>query len=107
MRILRLANKLSTFDLQLPSGNKITISAEGEEEDLAFFKKKAKNFFEENNAEHKRHKNQVLTEDQVRAIKIARRDKGWGRIRLSRKFKVSKSTIERIITGKSWKDIKI
>jgi ribosome-binding protein aMBF1 (putative translation factor) len=70
---------------------------------LPIFKSKTIDFF--NRGERVRHGNQKLTEDQVREIKKIRREKGWGRTRLARKFNVGKTTIERIISGATWKDI--
>lgn len=95
-----------SITIELPiKEEKITISAQGSPEALAFFKERAIYFFKEMGGEKIRHINQKLTEDQVREIKRIRKEKGWGRTRLSRKFKVGKSTIERILDGRSWKDV--
>lgn len=93
------------FKLPIKDSETITVIAEGQNiEVLEFFKRKSIVFFE-NGAERIRHANQKLTEDQVREIKKIRREKGWGRTRLAKKFKVGKTTIERILNGETWKDI--
>lgn len=92
------------FELALPGGETVKVMAEGELEALAFFKLKTTKFFD-NGAVQIRHSNQKLTEEQVREIKKIRRETGWGRTRLARKFKVGKTTIERILNGETWKDI--
>jgi len=93
-----------SFDIALPSEEIVEVTVKGKPEDVAFFKEKTVKFFDDG-AERMRHANQKLTEDQVREIKKIRREKGWGRTRLAKKFKVGKTTIERIINGETWKDI--
>ena len=94
----------TSFNIALPSGEQIEVVVEGSPEATTFFKEKTVKFFADG-AEQMRHTNQKLTEDQVREIKKIRREKGWGRTRLSRKFKVGKTTIERILNGETWKDV--
>lgn len=94
-----------TIKFKVPvKGSDIEITASGNIEDLDFFKEKTIKCFEQA-TEKIRHANQKLTEEQVHEIKKIRKEKGWGRVRLSRKFNVGKTTIERILNGDSWKDI--
>lgn len=105
---LKDSNKI-TFDLPISGSDwcqTITITAEGSPDALKYFKDKTISLFK-TGVPKKRHNNQKLTEEQVIEIKRIRREKGWGRTRLAKKFKVGKTTIERIINGKSWMILKI
>lgn len=93
-----------SFYTTLPNEEQVKVVVEGSAEAASFFKAKTLKFFA-NGAEQTRHANQKLTEEQVREIKKIRRETGWGRTRLARKFKVGKTTIERILNGETWKDI--
>lgn len=52
-----------------------------------------------------RRSNQKLDEEKVREIRRLHSESGWGRHRLSKKFGVGKSTIERVIKRQAWKDV--
>jgi ribosome-binding protein aMBF1 (putative translation factor) len=101
-------NSTIKFDIQISGSsdmNLVKIEATGDLESLDIFKFKVQKLFKDGGKERIRHRNQKLTEEQVSEIKKIRREKGWGRTRLSRKFNVGKTTIERILSGDTWKDI--
>lgn len=97
---------MDLIEFELPvSGTNVKVVAKGDSQEiLRFFEEKSKAFFE-SGAIMKRHFNQKLDEEKVREIKKIRREKGWGRTRLARKFKVGKTTIEKILNGETWKDV--
>lgn len=96
------------FDIKLPGKEQGTVSvkATGSEEDLKYFEDKVALFFK-NGASFVRHTNQKLNEELVRDIKRIHKEKGWGRVRLARKFHVGKTTIEKILNGETWKDVEV
>lgn len=93
------------FDVLISSGSILNVTVSGSPDAVEQFKQDVVRFYLKKNSPKRRHGNQKLTEDQVRDMRRLHDDLGWGRVRLARKFKVGKTTVERILKNESWKDV--
>jgi hypothetical protein len=90
------------FDIVV-SGSVLHVSVSGDAKDQ--FKKDVTRLYLRKHDKKSRPGPQKLTEAQVKEIRRLHSEYGWGRLRLSRKFDVGKTTIEKIIKRITWKDV--